>query len=137
MPELQGRLNIVRISATEMANGAAGAKINGVDNSTFNRLCEILEITQFGNTHKNRIGGLKDSNVSLSGNFDPADAGQLQLEPGDFVWIAVFPQGTTAAGRQIKMIVENFEQGASVEGKQTFSSSLQGVAAPAAIVAAP
>lgn len=138
MAELAGKINHVRIHTSEMANGGAGTKINGVDNSTFKRLCELLEITQFDTTHKNRIAGVKDSNIALSGNYDPADTnGQLVLEPGNFVWIAVFPQGTTQAGKQVKMIVEDFEHGAQVLGKQTFSSMLHGVAAPAAITAAP
>lgn len=137
MGELAGKLNIVKVNATEMANSGAGAAINGLDSSTFNRMCDILEITQFGDTHKDRIAGLKDSSISISGNYDPADTnGQLLLEPGDFVWVAVFPGGVTVAGKQIKMIVESFEHGAGVADKQTFSCSLQGVAAPAAIAAA-
>ena len=129
MGELAGKLNIIKIATT--AEGA-GTKINGVDNSTFNRLCDILEITQFGDSYKNRMAGLKDTSISISGNFDPADTnGQLVLEPGDFVWVQVLPNGST--GKKVKMIVENFEHGASVNDKQTFSSSLQGVAAPTAV----
>ena len=129
MGELAGKLNIVKIGTTAEA---AGTKINGVDNSTFNRLCDILEITQFGDSYKNRMAGLKDTSISISGNFDPADTnGQLVLEPGDFVWVQVLPNGST--GKKVKMIVENFEHGASVNDKQTFSASLQGVAAPTTV----
>ena len=136
MAELAGRLMEVRINDSEMTNGGDGAKVNGVDNATLNKLADILEITQFGDTHKKRMAGLKDSNVSLSGNYDPDDTnGQLVLEPGDDVWVALFPQGTTESGTQVKMIVENFEQSAAVDGKQEFSSSLQGNGAPATISA--
>ena len=138
MAELAGKLMELRINSTEMTNGGDGAKVNGVDNATLNKLADILEITQFGDDYKKRIVGLKDSNVSLSGNYDPADTdGQLVLEPGDDVWVALFPQGTTENGTQVKMIVENFEQSAAVDGKQEFSSSLQGNGAPASITSAP
>ena len=138
MAELAGKLMELRINSAEMTNGGDGAKVNGVDNATLNKLADILEITQFGDDYKKRIVGLKDSNVSLSGNYDPADTnGQLVLEPGDDVWVALFPQGTTENGTQVKMIVENFEQSAAVDGKQEFSSSLQGNGAPASITSAP
>ena len=136
MAELAGKLMEVRINSTEMTDGDGGAKVNGADNTTLNKLADILEITQFGDDYKKRMVGLKDSNVSLSGNYDPADTnGQLVLEPGDDVWVALFPQGTSESGTQIKMIVESFEQSASVDGKQEFSSSLQGNGAPATITA--
>ncbi len=138
MTELAGRLLEVRINGELMANGGAGAKVEGVDNSTLNRMAEILEVTQFGDERKKRIHGLKDTSLSLSGNYRPDDtSGQLLLEPGDDVFIALFPQGTGAAGKQIQMIVENFEESASVDGKQEFSSSLQGNGAPAVVAAAP
>lgn len=128
MAEVAGKSNIIKIGTT---SGAAGTKINGVDNSTFNRLCEILEITQFGNDYKNRMAGVKDTNVSLSGNLDTADTnGQLVLVPGDYVWVQVLPNGS--AGAKIKMIVESFEQKADTS-KQTFSASLSGVEAPTVV----
>jgi predicted secreted protein len=129
MGELAGKLNVIKIATT--AEGA-GTAINGVDSSTFNRLCDILEITAFGDEYKARMAGLKDTNLSLSGNYDPADTnGQMALEPGDYVWVQVLPNGTT--GKKVKMIVENFEHGAAIADKQTFSSSLQGVEAPTAV----
>ncbi len=129
MTELAGRINQVWIKAGAQMDGD-GAKINGVDNSTFNKLADILEITQFGDAYKKRIAGLKDTNISISGNYDPADAGQLLLEPGDLIYVGVYPQGTAVAGTQAQFIVESFEQTATVDGKQTFSCSLQGNSAP-------
>lgn len=134
MSELAGRLNYVKVLAGSVAMVGAGsptgAKISGVDNSTFNRLCDLVEITEFGDTHKNRLATLKDSTVSLSGNYIPNDAAQLVLEPGDTVMIAVHPGGANVEGRQVKCLVESFEQTAAVDGKQTFSASLSGIAAP-------
>jgi predicted secreted protein len=137
MSELAGRLMEIRINDTEMTDGGDGAKISGVDDATYNRMAEILEVTEFGDEYRSRIAGLKDTSVDLSGSYDPDDTdGQLELEPGDDVWVALFPKGTSEDGKQIKMIVENFEQSASVDGRQEFSSTLQGNGAPATISAA-
>ncbi len=126
MAELAGRINLVNIKPKD---SGSFTKINGVDDSTLNRLAEILEISQFGDTHRKRIAGIKDSDLDLSGNYDPADTnGQLLLEPGDIVLIQVLYDGTN--GRQIEMIIENFEQSASADGVQEFSSSLLGNGAP-------
>jgi len=132
MAELAGKINIVYIltGATPMT-ASTGAKISGVNSSTYNRMAEILEITQFGDDYKKRMAGLKDTSVSLSGNYDPDDtAGQLDLEPGDFVYVGIYPEGTGTTGKQAPMVIESFEQSSSADGKQEFSSSLSGNGAP-------
>ena len=137
MPEVAGKTNLVYIltGTTAMANNT-GAKVLGVDSSTYNQLCDLLEITQFGDTHKNRTAGLKDTNLSLSGNYYPGDTtGQDELVPGDTIFIGVYPQGPTVAGSQVKAIVETFEITAGAADKQTFSASIQGIAAPVALPA--
>lgn len=137
MPEIAGKTNLVYIltGTTAMANNT-GAKVLGVDNSTYNQLCDLLEITQFGDSYKNRIAGLKDTNMSLSGNYYPGDTtGQDEIVPGDTVYIGVYPQGSAVAGYQVKAIVETFEISAGASDKQTFSASIQGIAAPVALPA--
>ena len=132
MAEIAGFKNQVFILTGATAMGAAtGAKVQGVDNSTFGRLCDILEITAFGDTYKNRMAGLKDSEFSLSGNVYTGDTtGQDVMVPGDTVFIGAYPQGTTVAGTQVKAIVESFEASSEVSGKQTFSASFSCIAAP-------
>ncbi|KXZ39484.1 Predicted secreted protein [Alkalithermobacter thermoalcaliphilus JW-YL-7 = DSM 7308] len=110
-------------------------KINGIDNATLNRLAEILDVTAFGDTHRRRIGGIKDSNISLSGNYLIDDAGQMDLIPGEIVTVKYYPQGAgQPGGKQIDMIVENFQESADVGGKVTFSSSLSGTSPVTKIV---
>lgn len=134
MSELAGKLNLVYIHTAQMT-GSTGHKINGVNDATYNRLCEIVEITQFGDDYKRRMGGVKDSDVSISGLFDPVDTnGQVLLEPGDDIWIGIYPQGGTVAGKQIPMICENFEWKADIS-KQAFSSKLSGNGAPVTLPA--
>jgi hypothetical protein len=135
MAELAGNLNQVWVltGSTAMENNT-GAKVLGVDDSSYNQLCDLLEITQFGDTYKNRLAGLKDTSVSLAGNYYPGDTtGQDELVPGDTIYIGIYPQGTTVAGKQVKAIVESFEIKAGAQDKQTFSCSIQGIAAPVAL----
>jgi len=128
-----GNLVYVLAGATAMTN-STGAKILGVDNSSLGRLCDMLEITAFGDTYKNRMGGLKDTTISISGNVYTGDTtGQDVLVPGDTIHIGVYPQGTGVAGTQVKAIVESFETSADVSGKQTFTCAFSCIAAPVAL----
>jgi hypothetical protein len=139
MAELAGKLNQVwgLAGSTAMTN-ATGAKVFGVDNASWRALCDILEISQFGDTYKNRMGGLLDTSVNISGNLDPTDTnGQNILIPGNTIHIGIYPQGTGVAGKQVKAIVESFEQTAEVSGKQTFTASILGIAAPVSLPSRP
>ena len=137
MPEIAGKTNVVYILAGESAmTGSTGAEVMGVDESTYSMLCDMLEITAFGDSSKRRMAGLKDTNMSLSGNYYPGDTnGQDLLVPGDTVYIGIYPQGASAAGKQFKALVENFEISASASGKQTFSATVQGIDEPVALPA--
>lgn len=137
MSELAGKTNEVYVlTGTAAMTSTTGAKVLGCDNSSYNQLCDLLEITAFGDDYKNRLAGLKDTNLSLSGNYYPGDTtGQDELVPGDTVYVGVYPQGTGTAGKQVKAIVENFEISMSVGDKQTFSASLQGIAEPVTLPA--
>jgi hypothetical protein len=134
MAEQAGKTNQVYVLTGAVAMNDTGAKINGVDNSTFNRLCNLLEIPQFGESYMERLAGMKDSSIDISGNYDPADAtGQSVLVPGDSVYIGVYPSGTAVAGTQIPGIVESFEISADATGKQEFSCTVQAIGAPVAM----
>ena len=131
MPELAGKLNEVWILAgsSPMTN-ATGAKISGVDNSTWKRLCDMLETNAFGNTNKTRMGGLLDNNVTISGNLYDTDTGQGALVEGAAIYIGVYHQGHTVNGRQMPAIIESIDEAADASGKQTFSASILGNGAP-------
>lgn len=117
--ELAGREMAIKLSPTN----STFILINGVDNSTLKRMCDMLDISSYGNDYKKRMSGMKDGNLNLSGNYDPTDTtGQLMLVPGDFVYIQVLPNGTT--GVKAKFIVEDFNFSAPTEGKQTFSATV-------------
>jgi hypothetical protein len=136
LAELAGRLRYIKVLTGSVAMVGAGAPtgtaVGGVDSDTYRKLCDLVEITAYGDTHKSRLAAMKDTTVTLSGNLDTTDAGQLVLEPGDTIMIAVHPGGATVAGKQVNCIVESFEDSGDALGKQTFSATVQGIAAPVA-----
>ena len=137
MAEQAGKTNIVYILTGDTAmSSSTGAKVLGVDNSTYARLCNLLDIPQFGDSYINRIAGMKATTMSIAGNLYVGDTtGQDELEPGDTVHVGVYPSGILAAGYQVKAIVGNFDISADATGKQTFSASISGIAAPVALPA--
>jgi hypothetical protein len=135
MAEQAGKTNQVWVLAgsTPMTN-ATGAKMLGVDASTYGQLCDLLDITSFGDTYKKRIAGLLDCKVACSGNLYVGDTtGQAILIAGNSIMIGVYPSGTTVAGSQINAIVESYEQTSDVAGKQTFKATFQTNGAPVAL----
>jgi len=138
MAEQAGFINRVKVLAgsTPMvgAGSPTGSYIAGVDNSSFGKLCDMLEITAFGDTYKKRMAGLKDTSFSISGNYYSGDTnGQAVLIPGNTVMIGVYPSGPSVAGEQVNAIVESYEISSDVAGKQTFTAAFSCIAAPVAL----
>ena len=133
--EVSGNTNVVYVLAGDTAIATAtGAKIQGVDNASYGNLCEILEITAFGDLYKNRLAGLKDTTISISGNVYTGDTtGQAVLIPGNKMFIGCYPSGTAVASNQVKVICESYEASYDVNGKQTFSATFSAIAAPVAL----
>jgi hypothetical protein len=138
MAEVAGNTNRVKILAGSVAMAGAGsptgAYILGVDNTSFGKLCDMLDITSFGDTNKKRLAGLKDTTVKISGNVYVGDTtGQDVIIPGNTVMIGVYPSGPSVAGSQVNAIVESMETTADASGKQTFTASFSCIAAPVAL----
>lgn len=135
MAELAGYLNQVFVLAgSTPMSGSTGAKVLGISKSSYNALCDIMEISQFGDTYKKRKGGLKDSEVSIDGQLYSADAtGQAVFIAGNEVMLGLYPQGTAVAGVQIPCIIESVENSAEVAGIQAFKASIKGNGAPEAL----
>ena len=138
MSEIAGftaKIKILDGSVAMVGAGApTGAYILGVDNYSLGKLCDMLDITSFGDTYKKRTGGLKDTTFTISGNVYVGDTtGQDVIVPGNDVMIGVYPSGPSVVGTQVNAIVESFETSSDVAGKQTFSATFSCVAAPVAL----
>ena len=121
-----GNLNQVFVLAGAVAmTGTTGNNVKA-DNHTTNIPRDLLEATQFGDEFKRRISGLKDANMTVSGDYDPGDTGQTALYTGGAVFIGIYPQGTGVAGIQFPGLVENFSISADANGKVTYTATVQG-----------
>jgi phosphate/sulfate permease len=99
-------------------------------------LCDILDITSFGDTNYKRMAGLLDGKFSISGNVYTGDTtGQALLIAGNTVFVGIYPSGTAVAGTQVQCIVQSHDLTMPVAGKQTFSTVFSPIAAPVALPA--
>ena len=130
-----------------MANSGIDTDVNvSTDNTTFNPVGgansvsqnlqrALIEVTEFGDGAIDRISGLFDTPVSISGFYKAADAGQsalrAQLFSGGSIYVQVLADGTN--GYAVECLVESFEIGSDPSGAATFSASLQSKAAPVAV----
>jgi len=132
MAEVAGYVNEVWILAGSSAMAAGtGAEVLGVDDSKFGRLCDILDISSFGNQYKKKLAGQLDSTFTLAGNIYVGDTtGQDVIVAGASVYVGVMPNGPTVAGTQVPAIVESVDYSYAVAGKQTFSATFACNGAP-------
>jgi predicted secreted protein len=115
-------------------DGTTGVKLEGLDNASLSQTADMLEITEFGSEYKKRIPGLKDTSVSISGNYKEQQ--HDEIEAGDYVMIGMYPNGTENQGKQVLCIVESVEYSADASDKQTISMSLQGAGEPVEVLPA-
>ncbi len=135
MAETAGKTAQVWIlaGASAMTN-STGAKILSFDNATLDRICDMLEITAFGDAYKNKLAGILDTKSSTGGNLYIGDTtGQDVIIPGNTMFIGVYPFGTGVAGTQVKCICSKRSESYDASGKQTISAEFEGIAAPVAL----
>ena len=106
-------------------NGSYTA-INYCNNVSFSHSLELLDTTEFLDNNRDKIGGLFDATLTISGDYDGTDAGQAKLEDrsydGNTIYIKYFMNGSQNFKAAYK--VESFEISADVGGKVTFTANL-------------
>lgn len=111
----------------------AGDEIDGINSVKYSPSVNLLDITDFKDTSgaKKKLAGLKDGTISLSGDFEPADAPQLLAmnslgSPSLWASCHFNPSGAVGTkGFQVEVLVASFELGAEVDGKVPFTCELQ------------
>lgn len=108
--------------------------VGGLKSIDFGRARELLETTSFAsNTAGERafIAGLKNVDISTSGDYDSANTPQGRLvtayDAGSSVWIQYAPNGT--AGWKVECKVESFNLADSFDGKAEFDCALKATGA--------
>jgi predicted secreted protein len=126
---LAGKDVVVRCADTD----ASGDEIDGINNIDWGPAADLLEVTDFADTtgYRDRILGLKDLSVTLSGDYESGDTGQARLRTnwasGASIFLRFLPNGST--GFKCEMMAESFNISASFDGKVEFSCSLKAVGA--------
>lgn len=121
----------VHVSTDDSTYNAVG----GANSISMNLQKAMIEVTEFGDSAIDRITGLFDTPVSVSGFYSPSDTGQsairTQFLSGGTIYARVLPDGTN--GFKVQCRVESFELSSDPSGAATFSASLQSIAAPSAV----
>jgi len=113
--------------------GANFECILGLNDATLARAGEILDDTEFceNQGYRSRIYGLRDTNISLSGDYEPENTAQQELfnawENSEIVTIQYLPDGEN--GVQGDYVVENIDQSGTIDDKETIDVTLQGTGA--------
>jgi predicted secreted protein len=122
------------------ASPIAGDEVDGLNNVSYSPSVDLLDITDFKDTSgaKLKLAGLLDGSISLSGDFEMSDAPQALIRSsmvsGASLWTSCHfnPSGSTGSkGFIVETKVASFEIATAVDGKVTFSASLQFTGAPA------
>lgn len=117
----------------------AGDEVAGINSASNSISGNLLDVTDFKDTSgaMKRILGLLDSEFTLSGFFEGADAPQQLLRSsassGASVWITFHVNpggGANEKGYKVECKVASFDLSGSVDGAAEFSCTLNGTAAP-------
>lgn len=133
MPGIAGKKARVKLSVVA---GGAGAYnyILGIKSIGHSVDASNVDDSEFGVDYAQRIQGLKDGKLTLSGHRRPADAtGQNALlsaliNDNVEVWIQVLPDDGATAGIGFKQLmkVSKFGSDAAVDGENSVSIELEG-----------
>lgn len=111
-------------------------KIGGIDSSSYSPSRNNLDKTDFKNTEGaiKRFLGIKDGTISMSGFYDPDDAGQGDIETAfegasdGVVFVNILFNASTA--KMVKCTVENFNIEFGTEDRVNLSIDLNFNGAP-------
>lgn len=110
-----------------------GTEVCGIKSIDFGQNAELLDVTSFcDEQYRKRILGLRDATLSLSGDFNPTDAGQAfiraNFDSGTDLFIAYYPVFTDTAatdfGFTAKFQVQDYNVTSAVDGLTEVSFTL-------------
>lgn len=102
--------------------------MDGIKQFSLSDSRDLLDITDFRDAIvRARIVGLRDYQLSLSGEIEPGDAGytlaKAAYDGGNALTVAILHNTTTTAGFGYTVMLESFEVSASVDGTVELSIS--------------
>lgn len=111
--------SVVEVSSDDTTYNGVG----GANSHTFSRTFNELDAVDFSDTGENIILGLKNTDASISGNYDDADTGQALIETQFNAGNTIYVRVTNSNGTQFKseFYCTSFEYTSSPDGKEEFS----------------
>ena len=121
---LAGHAVIIEASSDDATYNA----FDGLNDASFSPSRDLLDTTAFNDASaRQRLAGLTDGSISLSGDYESADTAQALVRTSFTSGAAIYIQckwdGTN--GHKATCIVEDFEISASVDGKVEWSATIQ------------
>lgn len=112
-----------------VTQGGSVAVVGGVQEWTLSEESEEIDASEIGTCTKATIAGATTRSLSLSGFWNPADAGQVDLVVGSIVDFELYPEGTVAGSTYYSTTtggatVTSVEKSGGVDSLVTFSASL-------------
>lgn len=126
MPGIAGKLNRVRVGPT---SGGTFTNVAGLKQSSIELDGATLDDSEFGVDWQQKLQGLKNFKISMSGSYRPTDTnGQVAIRASfindTVLWAQVLPDGTTGFRGQV--VVTKFTVDPSVDGMSSVSIELEG-----------
>lgn len=128
MSAIAGKKTRAKVSTT--AGGAGVYTIAlGIKSASIKLGADMVDVSELGVDWKAKVQGLKDSQISLAGNYEPGDTtGQGALRSAWLAdteaWVQVLVDGTLGFKVQVK--VANFSFDGDVSDKGAVSIDLEG-----------
>lgn len=133
MAGIAGKLNRAQVGLT---SGGTFTTVAGIKQSSIELDGAMLDDSEFGVDWQQKLQGLKNFKISLSGSYRPDDTnGQVAIRSafiGDTeLWARVLPDGTN--GFRGRVVVTKFSVEPSVDGITSVSIELEGTGAIALV----
>jgi len=136
---LAGHPIVVEVSNDDIAY----SEVDGLNNVSFGPNRDLLDVTAFNDADdaKRKLAALRDVTVSVSGDYESADAnGQKRIrdrfDDGANLFVRIKFDPTAAVGLQgfkVATKVESSEISTAVDGKIEWSATMQGNGLPVAV----
>lgn len=125
---------VVRIR-TSSGIGTSADNMTGVHQVGLNRVRDELETTDFNDTSKNFILGLRGAEVTFSGTYESSDTNYGRIETafgdGTSVWAVILWNGT--AGHNVECKVPTLDISGARDGLVEVSGTLRATGAVTAV----
>lgn len=115
--------------------GADADNMAGADNVALNRMRDELDVTDFGDTARAYILGLKGAEVPVSGKYDAADTavGRLETAIGDGTSVFAIILWNGTAGHEVECKVTKLDISSNFDGTVSVSATLKATGAVSAV----